>query len=1104
LVALTVWSASLSAAVPDWENEQVLQINREPARATFVPYATIEQALARDPASSPWVLALSGPWKFHWVARPEDRPVDFHRVDFDDAGWATLEVPSTWETGGHGTPIYLSSGYPFRIDPPRVTSQPPPEWTVAKERNPVGPYRRTITLPVPWSEGSRRTFIHFGGVQSAFYVWVNGERAGYSEGSMEPAEFDITAFVRPGANQVAVEVYKYSDGSYLEDQDMWRFGGIFREVTLLSRPRARIADFAVRTELDDDCRDATLLVHPELAADGDETLTGWTVRAQLHDAAGAAVLALPLSADADTILNRAHQAAILNDRTPQRGPRKFGWLEARVENPAKWTAETPHLYTLVLTLHDAKGALVEAVSTRVGFREIEIRDGRVLVNGAPVRLRGVNRHEIDPTRGRALTLERMRQDIALMKEANINAVRTSHYPNDPRWYDLCDEFGLYVMDEADVETHGLRGQLASEPRWAAAFLDRAIRMAERDKNHPSIIFWSLGNESGYGPNFAAMSAWLRDFDPTRPIHYEGAQGSPRDPDTVDVISRFYPRTMAPYLNPESPETAGGGERAENARWERLVQLTLIEGETRPILTSEYAHAMGNAIGNLAEHWEEIYWHPRLLGGFIWEWCDQGLYRTMPDGRRVISYGGDFGDRPNHGAFAIKGIVTAERERYPKFWEVKKVYQPVLIGPREMDPAKGPVQIRITNRHHHVNLREFEVRWAVVVDGDTVQAGVLEPLDIAPNGQPEVAIPVKPIAEPRAGADYALRVSVHLRRATPLLPVGHEIAFEQMPLIVATPPVATIRAADLPALSGREAGGVVTIAGRDFAARFDRASGLLASLSYGGREMLAGPGGALQVFRAPTDNDRGFGKWLARDWREAGLETATRRLDSFAIEQPAPNLARIGVVGTSSAAKGGFTHRATWLLRGDGSIEVDNHFEPTGDLPPLPRVGVTFPVAAGLEQLTWHGHGPHENYADRLASTPVGLWRSTVRGQYFPYVRPQETGNHEGVRWLALADSAGAGLLVVADAARPIAASALHYSASDLASVRHVHELPSPRAETILSLDARHCGLGNSSCGPGVLQRYAVPVQPYRLTFTLRPCSAGSPADLAAAARVRYE
>ncbi|MBE2212934.1 MAG: DUF4981 domain-containing protein [Opitutaceae bacterium] len=1103
VIAACVAAVVLSAA-PDWENEQVIQINREPARATFVPYATAEQALVRDPAASPWVLSLNGPWKFHWVPRPEDRPVEFHRVDFDDTQWSTLEVPSTWETSGHGTPIYLSSGYAFRIDPPRVTSEPPADWTVARERNPVGSYRRAVDLPAAWAAVGRRTFIHFGGVQSAFYVWVNGERVGYSQGSMAPAEFDITAFVRPGANQVAVEVYKYSDGSYLEDQDMWRFGGIFREVTLLSRPRARIADFAVRTELDADYRDATLLIHPELAVEGDATLAGWTVRGQLHDASGAAVLEAPLSADAEPILNRTHRAAVLNERTPQRGPRRFGWLEARVAHPAKWTAETPHLYTLVLTLHDPEGALVEAVSTRIGFREIEIRDGRLLVNGAPIRLRGVNRHEIDPDRGRALTLERMRQDIALMKEANINAVRTAHYPNDPRWYDLCDEFGLYVMDEADLETHGLRGQLASEPRWAAAFLDRAVRMAERDKNHPSVILWSLGNESGYGPNFAAMSAWLRDFDPTRPIHYEGAQGTPRDPDTVDVISRFYPRTMAPYLNPESPETAGGGERAENARWERLVQLTLIEGETRPILTSEYAHAMGNAIGNLAEHWEEIYWHPRLLGGFIWEWCDQGLHRTLPDGRRVVSFGGDFGDKPNHGAFAIKGIVTAERARYPKFWEVKKVYQPVLIEPREMEPARAPVKVRITNRHHHVNLREFEVRWSVLVDGEIVQSGVLEPLDIAPAGQPEVTIPVQPIGQPRAGAAYALRVSVHQRGATALLPAGHEIGFEQLPLVVATPEAPVIRAASLPEVRLADDSGGVAVTGAAFGVRFDRTTGLLVSLHYGGREMLAGPGGALQVFRAPTDNDRGFGKWLARDWREAGLETTTRRLESIEVTQPAPNLVRIVVVATHGVPWGGFTHRVSWLVRGDGSIAVENHIEPFGELPPLPRVGVTFPIAGGFERLTWFGHGPHEAYADRLTSAPLGLWTSSVSAQYFPYVRPQETGTHEGVRWLALADGAGAGLLVVAEPASPIAASALHYTASDLASVRHVHELPAPRAETILSLDARHCGLGNSSCGPGVLERYAVPVQPYALTFTLRPSPGGLPADLASAARVRYE
>lgn len=1105
-MSLALCGTLAGAEAPDWENEQVLQINREPARATFVPFATSEQARVGNREASPYFLSLSSEtaWRFHWVPRPEERPADFFRTNFDDSSWKTFPVPANWEMNGYGTPIYASSGYVFKIDPPRVTSEPPADYSTFKERNAVGSYRRTFDLPAGW-EG-RRVFVHFAGVQSAFYVWVNGERVGYSQGSMEPSEFDITARVRPGRNLIAVEVYRFSDGSYLEDQDMWRLGGIHREVFLYSTAAVRIRDFAVRTDLDASYRDATLRIEPKLAAYSTQSVAGWTVQAELFDAAGKPALTQPLRHDAEPILNRETKADVLNDRTPQRGPAKFGWLETRVDNPAKWNAETPALYRLVLTLRDAKDAVIEADACDVGFREIEIRDGRLLVNGAPIKLRGVNRHELDPDRGHAVTYERMVQDISLMKQANINAVRGCHYPNDPRWLELCDRFGLYVIDEADLETHGLRGKLASEPRWALAFLDRAVRLAERDKNHPSVTFWSLGNEAGYGPNFAAMSAWLHDFDPTRPVHYEGAQGVPTDPKTVDVISRFYPRTMDRYLNPGLPADSTA-ERPENARWERLIELTMIDGEHRPILTSEYAHAMGNALGNLKEYWTEIYWHPRLLGGFIWEWADEGMRKVAPDGTRFLAYGGDFGDKPNLGAFSIKGIVTADRETTPKFREVQKIYQPVMIELRETKP--GNVTVRVTNRHHFQNLREFDARWSLVCDGETIQQGVLSPIDVQPGVMREVPVAVKPIASPKAGADYWLRIEFLTRGAPTWAKEPAIFATEQFKLDVATPPVAALSAQGLPALTITEQGDRVQVTGRVFSAGFSRSGGTLVSLDYGNGELLAAStaandpaGPVLQAWRAPTDNDKGFGKWLAREWTQAGLDRLTRRVESFAVTQPESGTVRIETMAVSNAAKGSLRHRAVWTVRGDGVVALENDFIPSGELPPLPRIGVALRVSAALEHFRWYGCGPDENYADRKDSTPMGLWNGTVTSQYVPYVRPQENGNKEDVRWLSLTDAGGRGLLVVAEG-EPIAASALHFSAADLGGAKHAYELK-PRSETVLSLDARQCGLGNSSCGPGVLERYAVPVQPYRLVVSFRPCQSGSDAEVAAGARMRLD
>ena len=502
LAAMLIWAASCAPASPlnpvgsppDWENEQVFQRNRRPARATFTPYPTEAMALGGEPETSPYRMTLNGSWKFHWSPRPEVRPKDFYRPEYDVTSWDAIRVPSNWQMEGYGTPIYTSSQYPFRVDPPGVMGEPEKDWTAYVNRNPVGSYRRTFELPPAW--GGRRVFLHFAGVRSAFYAWVNGRPVGYSEGSMTPAEFEITPYVQDGTNVLAVEVYRWSDGSYLEDQDMWRLSGIYREVFLYSTGPVRIEDFAVRTEADPRIRRGAVLIRPELETVGETDITGWTVSGQLYGPDGAAVWSEPLTHDAKVILNPEYSAEILNERTPQRGPAKFEWLRGTVADVQLWTAETPRLYTLVLALRDADGKTVEAVSCRVGFRQVRVQDGQLLINGQPVRLYGVNRHEHDPDFGQALPPERMIEDITLMKRFNINAVRTAHYPNDPRWYDLCDRYGLYVMDEANIESHGVRGLLANEPTWQAAFWDRGIRMVERDKNHPSVIIWSLGNEAG--------------------------------------------------------------------------------------------------------------------------------------------------------------------------------------------------------------------------------------------------------------------------------------------------------------------------------------------------------------------------------------------------------------------------------------------------------------------------------------------------------------------------------------------------------------------------------------------------------------------------------
>jgi beta-galactosidase len=1064
------------AAAPDWENEQVLHINTGPPRATFVPFATVEQALHTNPTNSPFYRSLDGEWKFHWSPRPELRPTNFFATDFDDSAWPLIPVPSNWQMQGYGTPIYLGSGYTFKIDPPRVTGEPPTNWTAFVNRDPVGSYRRTFELPPDWN--GRRVFIHFDGVDSAFYIWINGLRVGFSKDSRTPAEFDLTDFLHAGTNQIAVEVYRWSDGSYLEDQDMWRMSGIFRPVYLYSTAAARIRDFAVRTDLAGDYRDATLQIKPALAAEKGLSLSNWTVRAQLFDADNNPVFTNESSHDANEILDPDFSAKILDERMPQRGEPKFAWLEAHVKNPAKWTAETPNLYSLVLTLNDESGTVVEADSCKIGFRKIEIRDGQFLVNGQPIRLRGVNRHEIDPDTGHAISETRMIQDITLMKQANINAVRTCHYPDDPRWYDLCDRYGLYVLDEANICTHGTRGFLASDPSWAGAFLDRAQRMAERDKNHPSVIIWSMGNESGYGPNFAAISGWLHEFDPTRPVHYEGAQGKIKDPPTVDIIGRFYPRLATePYAMPEDPW---------NLRWNKLLEIAQRTNDNRPVLATEYAHAMGNAVGNLQDYWNEFYSNPRLLGGFIWEWCDQGVHRKTADGKICTAFGGDFGDVPNHGGFAIKGLVSAEREIFPKYWEVKKVYQPVMIEPVNLKP--GQIAVKITNRNSFLNLTNYETRWSVTSsEGKEVQSGTLKPVDCAPGQSCAVKIPVKKINDAKPGEEFWLRVSFHTKTDSLWAKVGQEVAWQQVPLEVTGSWGSSPHQLNSNTTKLFQAGDAVTIEGTNFAAIFSRAAGTLISLKFGGQEMLAtndSAGPVLQMFRAPTDNDKGFGKWLARDWREAGLTNLTRRVDSFEVRQPKPNEVQIIIVTTSSATTGGFQMRSIWTAHGDGTLEMENAFTPTGNLPLLPRIGVVMQFAPEFENVRWLGRGPWENYPDRKDATDLGVWSSTVAEQYIPYVRPQENGNKEDVRWVELADTNGIGCRISA-VENPFSFSALHFTAADLTAARHNFELK-PRLEVILSLDAKQCGLGNSSCGPGVLERYAVPPGKYNLSVRFSP------------------
>ena len=1047
--------------VHDWENHHVLQINREPARAAFTPF----HAQKGDCS-----ICLDGTWKFRWTPVPDERIVEFYQTDFNDKDWVGFPVPANWEVNGYGTPIYVSAGYPFKIDPPRVMGEPKVDYTTYKERNPVGQYRRSFQLPAGW-EARGQTLLRFEGVMSAFYVWINGERVGYSQGSMEPSEFNITNYLHAGENQIALEVYRYSDGSYLEDQDFWRFGGIHRSIHLLHTPDIRIRDYAVRTlPVSTDYQDFILQIDPQFSVYRGMTGKGTTLQGVLKDASGREIATL--KGDVEDILDLEHKAGRMNEWYPQRGPRKLGRMSATIKSPKRWTAETPYLYKLHLTLLTAEGEVIEQVEQSVGFRSVEIRNGQLLVNGAPVRFRGVNRHEHDPRTARVMSEERMLQDILLMKQANINAVRTSHYPNVSRWYELCDSLGLYVMDEADIEEHGLRGTLASTPDWHAAFLDRAVRMAERDKNHPSIVMWSMGNESGYGPNFAAISAWLHDFDPTRPVHYEGAQGAggESDPKTVDVISRFYTRVKQEYLNPGIAE-GEDKERAENARWERLLEIAERTNDNRPVMTSEYAHSMGNALGNFKEYWDEIYSNPRMLGGFIWDWVDQGIYKTLPDGRIMVAYGGDFGDKPNLKAFCFNGLLMSDRETTPKYWEVKKVYSPV-----ELRVESG--ELRVTNRNHHTDLSQYRCLWTLSIDGKQKDQGEITLPEVAPGESETIPLPVS-IADMKASAkatsDLRLTISFILKRDALWAKAGHEVAWEQF--CIQEGALLSSKLENRGRLKVRADEDHLSISGSGFSIQWEKnATGSLTSLTYHGKEMLAHPADfplqpVTQAFRAPTDNDKSFGNWLAKDWSLHQMDNPRISLDSFKHEVREDGAVIVRVQTRNRYKEGMIVTKFLYTILSDGTIDLKTTFQPQGILPELPRLGIAFCLSSDYNTFIWQGRGPQDNYPDRKTSAAVGLWKGSVADQYVHYPRPQDSGNKEEVCRLMLTDRHGKGIRV--DAVEDVfSASALHYTAQDLYKETHDCNLK-PRPEVILSLDAAVLGLGNSSCGPGVLKKYTI-------------------------------
>ncbi|RJS87969.1 DUF4981 domain-containing protein [Candidatus Bathyarchaeota archaeon] len=1026
--------------IPDWENPTVVERRRELAHTSLVAYPDEETALLCEKSRSPWLLTLNGDWKFKLCDNPYLVPEDFYRPNFDVKDWDTIPVPSNWQMLGYGKPIYVNVRYPFQPDPPRV----PHDW------NPTGLYRRAFTIPTDWS--GREIFLVFEGVDSAFYVWINGQLVGYSQDSRLPAEFDITPYIHDGKNLIAVQVFRWSDGSYLEDQDMWRLSGIYRDVYVYSVPKVHIRDFFVRTIFDDEYKDAILKIRVNIRNYSNFESAQHIVEIKLFDDENM-VFDEPLSYSVGKL--PPHQEIAFE-------------VERKVHEPKKWSAETPYLYTLLLTLKTEKGEIIEAESCRIGFRQVEIRDGRILINGKPVLLKGVNRHEHDDELGHAVTVESMIKDIKLMKQFNFNAVRTSHYPNHPVWYDLCDKYGIYVIDEANIECHGLanirgvpyRKDPANDQAWLHAFMERFVRMVERDKNHPCVIMWSLGNESGYGPNHDAMAGWVHGYDPTRPVHYEGAIRLPgKVSRSIDVLSVMYPSL------------------------ERLIQLAEDPDEDRPLIMCEYAHSMGNSTGNLKEYWEIIHKYKRLCGGFIWDWVDQGLKRKTEDGREYWAYGGDFGDEPNDGNFCINALLWPNREPQPAMWECKKIQQPVDV--EAVDLSNGI--IRVLNKYDFTDLSILDIFWELMEDGRIIQDGMLPRLYTPPHGSSVVTVPfVMPRLKP--GGEYWLMIRFKLSKDTLWAEKGHEVGWVQLKMPFEPPPAPKIRVEEMPPLQLKESDKDVSIMGKDFSLTFDKRSGCISSLIFKGLRIIkSGP--QLNLWRAPTDNDA---PRFAPKWLEAGLDRLRQRVNKIEVERLSSQLVYAKVDSTLSTPDSAEKIRCQYMYRiyGSGDIIVETDVTSLVDLPPLPRIGLQLTVPSRFNMFTWYGRGPHENYSDRKEGASIGVYSGTVDEQYVPYIMPQENGNKTDVRWVSLTDSSGLGLLAVGMPVMEV--SAHHFTAEDLTEAKHTYELKR-REDITLNLDYRQSGLGGGSCGPDTLPKYLVKLGHIRFSVRLRPLSPGESA-----------
>jgi beta-galactosidase len=1019
----------VSADRPDWENPAVFAIGKERAHATGFPFETRAAALEGTMERSTRFVTLDGQWKFAFSPDADKAPKDFASPAYDVSQWKEIKVPADWQAEGYDQARFNNVTYPFPANRPLI-----PHAT-----NPVGSYRRDVEVPGDWRQSD--VILHIGAAGSAYYVWVNGHKVGYSEDSKLPSEFDVTRWIKPGRNSVSIQVYRWSDGSYLEDQDFWRVSGIERSVYLMAAPKARIADTFVKAGLSDNYRDGTL----DIALDLTKAARGHTVRATVIDG----------------------DRTLLTKTAPANSAKLS--LTGTLPGIRPWTAETPNLYTLLVELLDRKGNTVQATARRIGFRSVAIQNGLVTVNGKPITIRGVNRHEHDPETFHVISLASMRRDIELMKLNNVNALRTSHYPNDERLYDLADEYGLYVMDEANIESHAYmsaanRGgrtpesiQIGYDPAWEAAHVSRVTNMVERDKNHPSIIFWSLGNEAGTGLSFERAAAAARAIDPTRLISYLG----------YSQINDFRPNAYADIYAPMYDSPARMLDYAQHPEFKQ------------PMIQSEYAHMQGNSGGNFKEYWDAIYARPdRLQGGFIWDWVDQSMYRYTKDGRRYWGDGGEYGPNPGGEIEFGDGLLNPDRTPHPQLFEVQKVYAPVQFT--AVDAVAG--RFTVTNRDDFRDLSGFDFDWSVNENGVPIAQGAVPTLHTTAHSTEPFTLPLPKLPR-KPGAEYLVTIRARAKIGTiPLVPAGHVVGWDQFALGAPIPARITIPRGRT---TLQETGGMIALTAGDASLTIDLRTGLIASYRVGRDELLSG--GAPNFARALTDNDIGTrgeaanAPWLAM--------SAARTVESVKAERMGSGAAAVTVRYVMGDNAVRFTSRYT--MRGDGSVDIAGEFTPLKkDLPDPLRIGFQFAAPSRFKTMEWYGRGPHENYADRKTGAAIGFWRGAIVNQNHDFMRPQETGTKSDVRSMTLDGDGQTGLKLAGD--HPLSMNALAFPYEDLArrapGTRKSTDIV-PHDHVSVLVDALQSGLGgdttwNAQGRP--LPKYRVPLAPVRFTLRLAP------------------